>query len=89
MKKDMSVRMSLFFDAGQIHLNGNQPDFESFRYSTGIAVSWSSPIGPLKFSFGQALNAKKNIELCDDARISCGTHSDKIERFQFQLGTVF
>jgi outer membrane protein insertion porin family len=73
-KKDMSVRGSVFFDAGQIYLNGAQPDFESFRYSAGVAIAWVSPIGPLKLSYGFPLNSKPD---------------DRIERFQFQLGTVF
>ena len=48
--------------------------FDDLRYSTGLAFSWSSPIGPLKFSFGHPLNKKDN---------------DEIQRFQFQLGSVF
>ena len=44
------------------------------RYSTGLAAAWNSPMGPLKFSIGQPLNKKDN---------------DKLQRFQFQMGTVF
>ena len=47
---------------------------EGFRYSTGIALSWSSPIGPLKVSYGVPLNKKDG---------------DRVENFQFQLGSVF
>jgi len=42
--------------------------------SVGIAVSWDSPVGPLRFSFGAPI--KKRPE-------------DQIERFQFQLGKIF
>ncbi|TMH28555.1 MAG: outer membrane protein assembly factor BamA [Betaproteobacteria bacterium] len=71
---DQSVRLSVFADAGQIYDNGFEPNLESFRYSTGAGLAWNSPIGPLKFSYGYPLNS--------------GPH-DKIQRFQFQVGTVF
>jgi outer membrane protein insertion porin family len=74
IKGDKSVRGSIFIDAGQIYTNGAQPEFESFRYSTGIGLAWNSPVGPLKFSYGLPLNTKPD---------------DKIQRFQFQVGTVF
>lgn len=73
-KGDKSVRGSVFFDAGRIVGDGTQPHFESFRYSTGVAVTWQSPIGQLKFSFADPLRAKTD---------------DKIQRFQFQFGNVF
>jgi len=71
---DQSVRMSVFVDAGQIYDSGFEPNLESFRYSTGVGLAWNSPVGPLKFSYGYPLNA--------------GPH-DRIQRFQFQVGTVF
>jgi outer membrane protein insertion porin family len=74
LKGDKSVRGSVFVDAGQIYLNGAQPDFESFRYSTGVGLAWNSPLGPLKFSYGFPFGTKDG---------------DKIQRFQFQVGTVF
>ncbi len=74
IKGDKAVRVSAFFDTGQIYADGTQPQYENFRYSTGIAVSWSSPIGPLKFSYAIPLN---DIE------------GDKIQRFQFQVGQGF
>jgi outer membrane protein insertion porin family len=69
-----SVRLSGFFDIGQIYLQGLQPDFESFRYSTGVGLAWNSPLGPLKFSYAVPLNEKPG---------------DKIQKFQFQVGSVF
>jgi outer membrane protein insertion porin family len=75
LKGDKSVRASVFFDAGQIYVNGNiEPLYESFRYSAGVGVAWNSPVGPLKFSYGIPLNEQPG---------------DKIQRFQFQVGTVF
>ena len=75
LKGDKSVRASVFFDAGQIYVNGNiEPLYESFRYSAGVGVAWNSPVGPLKFSYGIPLNDQPG---------------DKIQHFQFQVGTVF
>jgi outer membrane protein insertion porin family len=71
---DQSVRMSVFADAGQIYDSGFEPQLESFRYSTGVGLAWSSPVGPLKFSYGYPLNK--------------GPH-DRVQHFQFQVGTVF
>jgi outer membrane protein insertion porin family len=74
IKGDKAVRGSVFIDAGEIYANGQQSQFESFRYSTGIGVAWSSPIGPLKFSYAIPLNAREG---------------DRQQRFQFQAGAAF
>jgi len=76
---DRSFRVSTFLDAGYVwgeDANGRQQkiNFSDLRYSTGLAVAWSSPIGPLKFSLGIPL--KKDED-------------DKVQRFQFQLGSAF
>jgi outer membrane protein insertion porin family len=74
LKGERSVRLSAFADAGQIYVNGDQPQFESFRYSAGLGLAWNSPIGPLKFSYAYPINS---------------IPEDKIQKFQFQIGTVF
>jgi outer membrane protein insertion porin family len=75
LKGDKSVRASVFFDAGQIYVNGTlEPLYESFRYSAGVGLAWNSPVGPLKFSYGIPLNNQPG---------------DKTQHFQFQVGTVF
>ncbi|MCL2020695.1 MAG: outer membrane protein assembly factor BamA [Betaproteobacteria bacterium] len=77
---DRSMRMGVFLDAGQVYAKGKsrhstKPDYDdSIRMSTGISLSWISPIGPLKFSIAQPLNKKSG---------------DDTETFQFQLGTAF
>jgi outer membrane protein insertion porin family len=79
---EKTLRFSLFFDAGQVFgpgvpgfpTPGEDFDFAKLRYSTGLAAAWISPMGPLKFSYGYPLNSESG---------------DKIERFQFQLGTTF
>lgn len=75
MKDDKTVRTSLFVDAGALWGGEQQLDFsEGSRYSVGAAVSWLSPLGPMKFSLATPM--KKEPE-------------DKIQRFQFTLGTTF
>ncbi|MGH8802131.1 MAG: outer membrane protein assembly factor BamA, partial [Casimicrobiaceae bacterium] len=74
LKGDKAVRASVFVDAGEIWANGQQPEFESFRYSVGAGVSWNSPVGPLKFSYAIPVNKKP------------GDHE---QRFQFQAGAAF
>jgi len=74
LKGERSVRISGFFDAGQIYVDGFQPNFENFRYSAGVGLAWNSPIGPLKFSYAFPIDS---------------IPQDKIQKFQFQVGTVF
>jgi outer membrane protein insertion porin family len=71
---DRSFRMSAFFDVGTVWAESDKADFGELRYSTGLAFSWSSPIGPLKFSLGLPLKKQD---------------SDELQKFQFQLGTAF
>ena len=77
---DKSLRLGWFVDAGQVFGpkddNGDYSKFAlgDMRYSTGLAVAWSSPMGPLKFSVAQPLNDKEG---------------DKTQRFQFTMGTTF
>jgi outer membrane protein insertion porin family len=49
-------------------------DFSEARYSAGVALSWFSPVGPIKISFAKALTTKEG---------------DRTQPFQFSLGTVF
>jgi outer membrane protein insertion porin family len=77
--KDRSMRFGPFFDAGQVYSDAANKDSSVYdsgpiRMSVGVAASWLSPVGPLKFSFAQPLNKQDG---------------DNIQRFQFQLGTTF
>lgn len=74
MKDNKTVRLAAFFDGGNVFSNFSDVDFGFFRYSAGLAVTWISPMGPLRFSIAQPLNAKKG---------------DDLQRFQFQLGQTF
>ena len=71
---DKSMRMGFFVDGGQVWGQGEKMSLTDLRYSAGIALSWSSPMGPLKFSFANPLNKKPE---------------DRIQRLQFQMGSTF
>jgi outer membrane protein insertion porin family len=73
---DRSLRWFTFFDAGQVWNPGDGETIRlgDMRFSTGLGLSWISPIGPLKLSLAYPLNPKSG---------------DYVQRFQFQLGTGF
>ena len=50
------------------------PDFSGLRTSYGLGLSWISPLGPLKFSYAFPMSKKPG---------------DRLQRFQFQIGTAF
>jgi len=67
-----SLRLSTFFDIGNVFKNVDNFDFNELRYSVGIGASWLSPLGALSFSLASPLNAKSG----DDTQV-----------FQFTFGT--
>ena len=74
MGQDNSLRLSAFIDAGSVWGYDNKFSLGSMRYSGGIGLGWNSPMGPLKFSFANPFNKKAD---------------DKVQRLQFQMGSVF
>jgi outer membrane protein insertion porin family len=72
--KERNVRLAVFSDVGNVWGPFEKVSASDLRASVGFAVSWDSPVGPLRFSF--AAPVKKQPE-------------DKIEKFQFQLGKIF
>ncbi|HQT25400.1 MAG TPA: outer membrane protein assembly factor BamA [Burkholderiales bacterium] len=75
IKDKRSVRLSTFVDGGQVYGNSQVPlQGGGLRYAAGVALTWISPVGPLKFSIAQPLNAQP---------------LDNIQRFQFMLGNIF
>jgi len=72
--KDRSLRWFGFLDGGQVYREGEKMRLSELRFSTGLGISWISPVGPLKLSYAKPLNAK---------------YGDRLERFQFQMGTGF
>jgi outer membrane protein insertion porin family len=71
---DRSLRWFTFVDGGNVFKKNETINIADLRYSAGVGISWISPIGPLKLSFGKPLNAKDG---------------DEEQAFQFQLGTGF
>jgi outer membrane protein insertion porin family len=71
---DKSLRIFAFADAGNVWREGEPITTGSLRASTGLGLSWISPVGPLKLSWGVPVQA---------------TSKDRIQRFQFQIGTAF
>jgi outer membrane protein insertion porin family len=53
---------------------GREDHTAQLRASAGLGLSWISPVGPLKLSWGVPLRVQRN---------------DRIQRFQFQIGTAF
>jgi outer membrane protein insertion porin family len=71
-EQDRSLRLAGFVDGGQVF--ENKFDFGELRYSSGIALFWSSPLGPLRLSWAHPLNAKDG---------------DRKQQLQFTFGTGF
>ena len=71
---DRTLRMFGFFDIGNIYGEGQKMSFSEMRASVGIGVSWISPIGPLRFAFANPIRQFPG---------------DRIQKFQFQIGTSF
>ncbi|MCB1741556.1 MAG: outer membrane protein assembly factor BamA, partial [Gammaproteobacteria bacterium] len=69
-----TLRLSGFFDAGNVY--GPNEDFEisELRYSTGVAATWLSPFGPLTVSVAAPLEKQPR---------------DETQIFQFTFGTSF
>lgn len=74
MGRDNSMRLSVFMDAGNVWGYDSKFSLGSLRYSGGVALAWNSPMGPLKFSYANPFNKKPE---------------DKVQRLQFQMGSVF
>jgi outer membrane protein insertion porin family len=70
--RDPSLRLSAFVDGGQVY--NDRYELSELRYSTGLALFWSSPLGPLRLSFAHPLNAESG---------------DRIQRLQFTFGYGF
>lgn len=73
-EKDRSMRLSTFIDGGQVWATGDKIRLADLRFSYGFAFSWTSPVGPMKFSLGFPINKKAG---------------DETQKFQFQLGQIF
>jgi len=68
------VRLSTFLDVGNVYEDYSNFDAGDLRYSVGLAGLWLSPLGPISISLGFPLNDKTG---------------DKVQNFQFTVGTFF
>ena len=73
-KDSSTTRITGFFDAGNVYGPDEDFEFDTLRYSTGVAAVWLSPIGPFTMSLARPL---RTIE------------GDETQGFQFTFGTSF
>ncbi len=71
---DKSLRIFAFTDVGNVWRDGEKVTGSSLRASAGFGLSWISPVGPLKLSWGNPVKSEPR---------------DRIQKFQFQIGTAF
>ncbi|TXH31359.1 MAG: outer membrane protein assembly factor BamA, partial [Burkholderiaceae bacterium] len=71
---DRTLSWFAFVDAGNVYGESESVDFSKMRSSVGVGLSWISPVGPLRFA------------LANPVRKFSG---DRIQKFQFQIGTSF
>ena len=71
---DRSLRIFAFVDTGNVWREDEKVTANSLRTSVGVGLSWISPVGPLQLSYGKPVQFLRN---------------DRIQRFQFQIGTAF
>ena len=69
--EDANMRLAFFYDYGMI---GEDSFDEISRSSTGVAIEWLAPIGPIQFVFAKPLDKEDG---------------DRTSTFEFTLGTNF
>jgi outer membrane protein insertion porin family len=69
-----NMRLSWFFDAGNVYPDPDKFKADELRLSTGLGFSWITPIGPLTFSYAKPLNPQT---------------IDRTQEFQFTIGVPF
>ncbi len=71
---DRTLRLFGFMDIGNAWGENQRMNLGDLRASVGLGISWLSPVGPLR------------LAMATPVRKLTG---DKIEKFQFQIGTAF
>ena len=71
---DRTLRLFTYIDAGNVWGENERITADSLRASAGLGLTWVSPVGPLKLSYGAPIRKKP---------------TDRIQRLQFQIGTAF
>ncbi len=71
---DRTLRIFTYVDVGNVWADTQPITAASLRASAGVGLSWVSPVGPLKLSYGTPIRYLS---------------TDRIQRLQFQIGTAF
>ncbi len=71
---DRTLRWFTYVDVGNVWGENDKLTVDSLRASAGVGLTWVSPVGPLKISYGTPIRKKPE---------------DRIQRLQFQIGTAF
>ncbi len=72
---DRTLRLFGFMDIGNVYGdNDTRVNARDLRASVGVGLSWISPIGPLRFALANPIRKFPG---------------DRIQKFQFQIGTSF
>jgi len=71
---DRTLRLFAFTDVGRAFGENEKVVLSELRASVGLGLSWISPMGPLRFSYG--IPVKHQV-------------TDKMQKLQFQIGTSF
>jgi outer membrane protein insertion porin family len=71
---DRTLRVFTYLDAGNVWGEHSPNYADPLRMSVGLGLSWVSPVGPLKLSYGKPIKY---------------VSTDRIQRLQFQIGTAF
>ncbi len=71
---DRTLRVFAFLDAGNVFAENEKYNLKDMRASTGLGLSWVSPVGPLRLAIANPIRKRAG---------------DKIQKLQFQIGTSF
>jgi outer membrane protein insertion porin family len=74
LEDNKGMRLSAFFDIGNVFEDYDNFDAGDLRYSVGLAGLWLSPLGPISVSLAMPLNDESD---------------DDVQNFQFSVGSFF
>jgi outer membrane protein insertion porin family len=77
------TRISAFVDYGNVWARKDEFSISSIRVTTGLALQWESPVGPISISYAIPLRYQRPVK---DALGAITTQGDEIERLQFTFG---
>jgi outer membrane protein insertion porin family len=69
-----NIRLSLFYDVGNVYATPEDFEADELRSSVGVAFIWLSPVGPLNLSYARPIRFEDG---------------DETQNFQFNIGTGF